>query len=236
MKKILFVIGSLLLLNTVVLFFITNFHIGMALQGFVSLLILLYAYFFEKIKRRNHIIMGVICLLPFIFMTALAVYGNINNTNYNENAVIVLGAGIQGEQVSTKLAKRLDEAVAYYDKNPKAVIVVCGGQGPQEDITEALAMERYLLDQGIPIDSIIKEDQSTSTYESFSFAKKILDERFPQGFSSVLITNDYHIYRAEKTAGYAGVSANHIGVPAEWYTVPANYLREMLAVIEMWLT
>lgn len=59
--------------------------------------------------------------------------------------------------------------------------------------------------------------------------KKILEAHFPQGFSSVLITSNYHIYRAERIAGDAGISAGHIGAPA-------NYLWEMLAVGEMWLT
>lgn len=235
MKKILLILGSLLLLNAIYLLFKTNSHMGIAVQVFIAVAFILYAFILKKIKKSIHIIIGCFCLLPLLFMSFLAVYGNIDNADYGEDVVIVLGAGIHGEKVSATLAKRLDEAVTYYGKNPDAVIIVCGGQGPQEDITEALAMERYLLSKGIPVDSIIKEEQSTSTYENFVNAKKILDEHFPQGFTAVLITNDFHIFRAEKTADNAGISARHIGVNTVWYTVPSNYLREMLAIIKTWL-
>jgi uncharacterized SAM-binding protein YcdF (DUF218 family) len=234
-KYILFIIGGLLLLNAILLPFVSNFHVGFVLEGVISVVVLLYAFFFEKLKKHIHIIMGVLCLIPLIFAAFIAVYGNDDNAGYDEDVVIVLGAGIQGETVSGKLATRLDKTSAYYNKNPKAVIIVCGGRGPQEDIPEALAMERYLIDKGVPKDRILKEDRSTSTYENFSYAKTILDNRFPQGFSSVLITNDYHVYRAVKVANQAGISAKHIGVHTEWYAAPANYLREMLSIIKMWV-
>jgi uncharacterized SAM-binding protein YcdF (DUF218 family) len=46
---------------------------------------------------------------------------------------------------------------------------------------------------------------------------------------------DYHIYRAELLAKYAGISAKHIGADTDLFTVPSNYLREMLAVMKTWL-
>ena len=129
----------------------------------------------------------------------------------------------------------MDRAIEYCGKNPVAVIVVSGGQGPQEDITEAPAMERYLIDKGIPQSRIIKEEASTSTYENFLFARKVLEPRFQQGFSAVLITNRFHMYRASKLARYTGITANRLGAPTVWYIVPVNYLREMLAVVRIWV-
>lgn len=59
--------------------------------------------------------------------------------------MIVLGAGIRGEQVTLPLKMRLDKCNAYNKKNPEAFIVVTGGRGFQETITEAAAMEQYLI-------------------------------------------------------------------------------------------
>ena len=53
------------------------------------------------------------------------------------DAVIVLGCGVRGERVSLTLARRLDAALAYLEENPKAYVVVSGGQGAGEDISEA---------------------------------------------------------------------------------------------------
>jgi len=235
MKYALMVIAALLLINLIFLAFVSNFSLGLVLQGLLSILLILYAFYFNKIAKSWHITIGIFCLIPLVFITFLAVYGNADNAEFDEDAVIVLGAGIRGEQVSLTLARRLDEAVKYHNKNPGAVIVVCGGQGAQEHITEALAMERYLIAKGVPQGKIIKEEKSTSTYENCSFAREVLRPYFPQGFSSVLITNDFHVYRATRLAQYAGISVKHIGTHTKWYTVPVNYLREMCAVIIMWV-
>ena len=237
MKKFLFIfiMSGILLTNIISFMFISNFHIGMIIQSLLTLAIPAYIFFFKKIHKIIHIAIGVIFLIVLSFMLFLAVYGNNDNPSYEEDVVIVLGAGINGETVRGSLARRLDKAVAYFDKNREAVIIVCGGQGPGEAITEALAMERYLIDRGIPKENIIKEDKSTSTYENLLFAKGILDEYFPQGFSSVVITNDFHVYRAIKTAALVNISATHVGSYTEWYSIIANYSREMLAVVKLWV-
>jgi uncharacterized SAM-binding protein YcdF (DUF218 family) len=216
------------------MFFVSNFNAGLIFQGVAACAIILYAFYLDKIPKTAHIAVGAACLIPLIFMTFLAIYGKLDNVTYDEDVVIVLGAGIHGEQVSRPLAYRLDSAVDYHKKNPRAVIIVCGGQGFQEDITEALAMERYLIAKGIPQEKIIQEDKSTSTYENISFAKEILDGYFPDGFSSVVITNDFHVYRATQIAQYAGVSAKHMGAPTVWYALPASYMREIFSVVKMW--
>ncbi|MCL2183218.1 MAG: YdcF family protein [Chitinispirillia bacterium] len=234
LKYAVLAIGALLLINTVILLFGANFTFGMVLQGIASAAIILYAVYLNRIPLAGHIITGTMCTIALVFAIFLAVYGKLDNAEYNEDAVIVLGTAIRGEQVSRSLAKRLDKAFEYYGKNPGALITVCGGQGFQEDIAEALAMERYLVAKGVPPEHIIKEDKSTSTYENLSFARDALKPHFPQGFSCVIVTSNFHIYRASRLARYAGIPANHIGAPTVWYTIPVNYLREMLAVAKMW--
>jgi len=112
---------------------------------------------------------------------------------------------------------------------------VSGGQGFQESIPEAYAMERYLLARGIPAGKIMMEDKSTSTYENFLFSKALLDKALPSPYTAVLITNDFHVYRAGMIAQSAGITARHIGAPTVWYTVPVSYMREMMAVVAFWV-
>ena len=223
------------MIDAIVMIAIANFHIGLVLQVLISAVLFACARFYKKIKKGLRVAICCVLLAPFIFMAGISAYGSLDNSDYGEDALIVLGNGIQGEKVGKNLAKRLDKAALYHEKNPGAAIVVCGGQGPQEDITEALAMERYLVAKGVPQNGIKKEDLSTSTYENVSNAKEILDECFPQGFSSALITNDYHVYRAVKTAAHAGIAVNHMSTTTEWYAIPAIYLREVLAIAKMWL-
>jgi len=234
-KIILLIIGILLLLNVLMLFSILGFRTAFILQGGVAISFIIYAIFLNRIPKEIHIIAGILAFIPIAFASFLGIYGNANNADYNEDVVIVLGAAVHGDQVSIHLARRLDAAIEYHRQNPDAMIIVCGGQGPGDIMTEALAMERYLIERGVPQDRIIQEDMSTSTYENLYFAKGILDEYFPDGFQAVLITNDFHIFRAVSMASRMGMFVNHIGAYTEWYTLPVHYLREMAAVVNMWI-
>ena len=57
------------------------------------------------------------------------------------------------------------------------LIVVSGGQGPQETVTEAEAMRRYLVSCGVAEDHIVKEERATSTLENLQFSDALLRER-----------------------------------------------------------
>ncbi|MCL2416284.1 MAG: hypothetical protein FWD01_05660, partial [Defluviitaleaceae bacterium] len=58
---------------------------------------------------------------------------------------------------------------------------------------------------------------------------------FPQGFSAVVISNHFHIFRAVSIARHLEIPAGHIGAYTDWYTLPVNYLREILAVVNWFL-
>lgn len=124
----------------------------------------------------------------------------------NPKAVIVLGCQVKGEEPSEMLKSRLNAAIEVYEKNPEAIIIACGGKGKGEDISEAEAMRRYLTEKGISEENIIVEDKSTSTKENIGYAAEILEEK---GISDgiVLVTNEFHQYRAYVYAKRAGISA-----------------------------
>jgi len=229
--------GALLLINAAFMAIVTNIHFGIIALGIFSAAVLAYGMYWHRLGRIKWLhaaFIGVFSVLV-LFSGFLATYGNQDDAQYDEDVVIVLGASIRNGQVGPILAQRLDKAVEYYKKNPKAVLVVSGGQGRQEDITEAQAMEQYLLVKGIPAEQIIKEEKSTSTYENFLFSGALLKQKFPQGCSTVFITNYFHIYRAKKMAHITGIAVRYIGASTVWYTIPANYMREILAVMNFWV-
>lgn len=229
--------GALLLGNTTLMSVIANFNIGLVPVAGLGAVLVLYGVFFDKlqVKKTVHILLccGLAVLLSFGGF--LAVYGRNDNATFEEKTVIVLGCGIRGERVSVGLAKRLDKAAEYHRENPEAVIIVSGGQGPQEDISEALAMKRYLVAKGIDEEKIIMEDQSTSTITNFKFSHEIMKEYDLPEDSVVFVTNGYHVYRAASYAKAEGLDVTHLGTDIIWYTIPMNYMREMLAVLKMWV-
>ena len=242
MKKIVKILsvvsGGLLLANAALLLIISNLNIGMIPVAGLGAVLLCYGVLFDKLPFKKIIsavlAFGIAVILSF--GSFLAVYGGQDTADYTEQTVIVLGCGLRGERVSVGLAKRLNKAAEYHEKNPDATIIVSGGQGPQEDISEALAMKRYLMDKGIPEEKIIMEDRSTSTITNFRYSREIMEKEGMSLDSVVLVTNAYHVYRAAsyaKDEGFEDIA--HLGTDIIWYTIPMNYMREMLAVVKMWV-
>lgn len=239
MKKIislvLITLGSVLAAYGIALLFITNFSAGTAFVILLGAAIILLG---AVKKMRKWIRITLIVLISYALLATLfvTVYGKTDNVTYDEDAIIVLGAAVHGEKVGSSLAARLDRAVEYHRQNPDALIVVSGGRGAQEDITEALAMERYLLERGVAPDVIIKEEKATGTDYNFMYSKQLLDERLGDDYTVAFITTDYHIFRAEFTARKAGfeqITHAHSAIEL-WYYLPST-LREVVAIICYWL-
>lgn len=93
--------------------------------------------------------------------------------------IIILGAGLQGTKPTPLLRGRIDKAVDLWNRQDgHGLFIVSGGQGADEEISEAEAMKRYLIEvRGVPADDIIKEDRSTTTLENLRNSKVIMDER-----------------------------------------------------------
>ena len=238
-KITLIALGIFILSITILNLFLANFNFGFIITGAVSCFLIIYGLFFERLIKIKWLTAVILSGGTFFFgmMLFLGIYGTNSSATFDEDAVIVLGAGIRGETVSRILAYRLDAAIEYSKRNPNAVIIVSGGQGqdPREYISEAFAMKRYLIAGGIPEERIIKEEASTSTYENLLFSKEILDGMFEAPYRVVIISNNFHIFRAVQTARSLGLDATHRGARIAPHSIPINYSREVAAVMWMWL-
>ena len=230
LKIIVAAIGAVITLNGIALFFVSNVNLGSFLTVGFGAVILLVALLFKKLAKWLKVLLIAGLSIAVIFSSFLIIYGKSDNVTYREDAVIVLGAAVHGKTPSLTLKKRLDKAVEYHSQNPDAVIIVSGGQGAQEDITEAEAMQNYLINNGVTADKIIKEEAATSTYENFTFSKEILDSHFDSDYTTAFITNEYHTLRAglcAKQAGFENTTHIHSNTNASYLL--SGVLRECLA-------
>jgi len=152
-------------------------------------------------KKMTMLILLIICI-PILFFwgitTKWLIDGEKPKANGKYKYVIVLGAKVKRGAIPSKaLAFRLDAALNYAMQYPDVHIIVSGGQGPDEDATEASVMKRYLIDRGFPETQIISEDQSTSTYENLLYTKRIIGDDL-KGLT--IISSDYHLARAKMLA------------------------------------
>ena len=222
--------GVALLLNGVHVTLVSNLNFGTLLVFLLGALLLTSGLFWMRLWKwvRAAAVCGVALLLALC--CALTLYGSLDTANGNEDALVVLGCGLRGARVSVGLARRLDKALAFYEAHPGVLLVVSGGQGTQETITEAEAMERYLETRGVPKEQILKEEQATSTLENLQFSDAMLSERFPGGCRAALVTSRFHVFRASRIAAALGLSYTHLGASGKWYAMPMNTLRELCAI------
>lgn len=146
--------------------------------------------------------------------------------------IIVLGAKVNGTIPSLSLQYRIDAAARYLINHEKTIVIVSGGQGADEDISEAEVMRQGLVDQGIDEGRIIVEDQSTSTYDNITFSKRLIPGGLDTG---LLVTNDYHLYRASLIARQEGIDVTGLPAQTPGVAVVKSYVREYLAISKFYL-
>ena len=151
------------------------------------------------------VIYGSMAFLIFMIYT---VFLQIIPRKRDFDYVIIHGAGLlRGDQLSKLLRDRVDKAIQVYRKDPTPPkLIPSGGKGGDETISEAEAMRRYLLQQGIPEADILMEDRSATTLENLRFSKQILDGREGRKYTA-LVTSNYHVYRALRYCRRIGLSA-----------------------------
>lgn len=177
-------------------------------------------------------IVGVLITLQVMIMTT-AMTTHDEDVDYG----IVLGAGIVRKEPSFTLARRLDLAVEYLNSHPKGKVVVAGGHSEGQLASEAQVMKWYLESQGIDSKRIMMEDQSTNTFENIKKSIEII--QFQEGIEAdkiVIITSDYHLFRAQLIGRRVGVDP--YGMKA---TSPSNLYwyyaaRETVALFKSMVT
>lgn len=148
----------------------------------------------------------------------------------NAEYMIVLGAHVNGTAISRALQNRLDAAFLYYLNNPNTKLILSGAKGPGEDISEAEAMQKYLMHRGVPVERLILEMNSYNTDENIGNSRKLVD--LDQS-SVIVVTNRFHLYRALCICRKQGMQTVQ-GLAAEDHPImiPTYYLREVMAIFQ----
>lgn len=166
-------------------------------------------FLIPEILRKLLILCAGLGLVLFLFMEIL-VFSKMGAVPKRPvRYVIVLGACVRGTRVTRSLAFRLKKAAEYADAHPDCMLVVSGGQGPGEDITEAQAMRDWLVSHGIAAERILQEDRSVNTRENLLFSKEVIcrHEAAVKGkteLSVAVCSNNFHMYRALALAKAVG--------------------------------
>lgn len=176
---------------------------------------------------------GVVLILFFI---ATAFYGLVP-VALDKDFVIVLGAGLLPDGgISPLLQRRLDRAIRFFGHQTERTqkrpcrLIVSGGKGMDEPFSEAYAMKRYLVENGIPEEVIIEEAESVNTYQNLLYSKGIMDAH-KENYKCLFITNNFHVVRSSLYAHRVGLETDGLGAWTPLYFLPYAFLREFIAVV-----
>ena len=168
--------------------------------------------------------------------------------------IIIHGAGLNGSQPTPLLAGRIDKALELWNKQHQhGKFVVSGGQGADEIVSEAQAMRDYLLEKDVPLDAILMEDKSTTTWENIKYSIGVInndrteaasaisvDANSSRGsyatstisadFTTAVVTSDFHVFRCAEYAHNLGLKADGIGSHTKGWYWPTAFIREFIAI------
>lgn len=203
---------------------------------FVAALITAHRFFPKKLWTAL-VVLVCVGLIYFTCVEIPIIRTSRGDKDIDAPYVIVLGAAVHGDDLSLALRNRLVGALDYMNAHPDAVVIVSGGQGKGENLTEAQAMYDWLTAQGLDGSRIIMEDKATSTLENLQNSFAIIRERGdePEGNVAV-VSSSYHLYRAKLYARMLGVEVFGIPGASDYPLTTANYfIREAFGVTYLWV-
>lgn len=166
----------------------------------------------------------VFCVVIVFFCGKVAVgsmYKNAEKADY----AIVLGMALENGEPTNDLLARLDSAQGYLEKYPEANLILTGGNADESGLTEAAVMWALLTERGVPEDRLIIEDQAKTTKENFENTVRMISADEP----IVIISSNYHMDRAVKTARSAGFThVMRLPAPSDFLTYGANMIWEVV--------
>ncbi|MFG3137190.1 YdcF family protein [Streptomyces sp. NPDC048211] len=210
---------------------------GLALVALLALMTTALTLKNETLMVVTGTVLALAGYIAFLFLCFIAyafLYGRLH-IHRKADYVVVLGAGlINGVTVSPLLASRLERARAVHTRlaarGRQPVLLASGGQGPDESLPESHAMADYLIERGFPAALIEREDRSTTTEENLRFSRSIMEKAHPD-YRCVVVTNNYHVFRAAVTARRTGVRGQVVGSPTASYFWPSAMIREFVAIL-----
>lgn len=214
----------------------TNFYFIWLFLALISFLLALSVrtgiitkYLPMWLKRLFLILVGMGAVL-FVVVEGMIFTGYVQKGESGCDYLIVLGAQMKPDGPSRVLQYRLDAAYDYLMENPDTKVIVSGGQGSDELISEAQGMYDYLVGRGIGKERIIREDQSVNTVQNLTYSAEFLNR---EKDSVCIVSNNFHMFRARKLAeksGYRRVCG--LAAKGDPVLMANNMVREFFGVMK----
>lgn len=173
---------------------------------------------------------AALCVILAAVISGFMVREMTDRPKNTDTTVVVLGCKVKNGAPSLMLGRRLNAAYEYLTEEPDVKVIVSGGKGDDEIISEAQCMRDYLVDRGIAPERIYMEDKSTDTDENLRFSQDIIRrEGLPEHIT--IVTDGFHQLRSDMKAEKLGMRAYNISAHTPWWLVPTYWVREWFGIL-----
>ena len=174
----------------------------------------------RKISRKRMLCYGLLLvLLGGIVLWGTVALSIVNYGKIDEKApsdvAIVLGAGTWKGEVSPVYRERINHGIWLYQNGYAGYLLLTGGVGEGNTVSDAAAAKAYALSQGVPETAILIEEKSTITEENLFYAKAVMDELSLK--SAIIVSDPLHMKRAMLMASDYGIDALSSPTPTTMY-------------------
>lgn len=176
-------------------------------------------------------------VLSELALLGVVLCGRSSRITAQPQTVVVLGANLWDHKPSPILMERLECAAAYLNEHPDTRVVVTGGMGDDEPVSEASCMAQALEARGVAAERILLEDAARNTYENLKFTKRLLEDRGLSTQGLLVVSSDAHLARTRLLARRVGLDIDTLAAPMSGALTYRCYfcLRESAALVKSFL-
>lgn len=149
-------------------------------------------------------VVGGALALWVLLIAAVYLFGQRDEARAAD-AIVVLGAAQYDGRPSPVLQARLDHAIRLYDRGLAPVLILTGGTGVGDTVSEAVVGGRYAVRAGVPNDKILTERVGTGSIESMKGVAGLMAHHGLE--SAVLVSDPFHMLRLRLLALREGITA-----------------------------
>lgn len=121
------------------------------------------------------------------------------------DAIVVLGAAQYDGRPSPVLKARLDHAISLYEQGLAERMIMTGGVGVGDTVSEAEVSRRYAVRHGIAAEAILIERSGLSTEASMRAVVSLMEEN--RLGRAILVSDPFHMLRLRLLASQLGIRA-----------------------------
>jgi len=187
---------------------------------------------FANLTTKAFTAVLILGLLVVFITEGIIIHKSFGDPGEHVDYVVVLGAKVNKDGPSVSLWDRICAAYEYAEDHPDTILILSGGQGTDEPITEAECMFRELLWLGIDPERLWPEHDATSTWENLKFSLDLIEAETGQRPAKIgVLSSEYHLFRASLFAKACDVE--FVGIPARtsrWGQRINHFMREVAGV------